>query len=359
MNIIPAMSAPEYKGIKKWNDDLGHSIKDLKGKVILLDFWTYTCVFCLRTIPTIEVLKKKYHSKGLEVVGIHSAEYEFAKKEENIRNALRTYGLEDTLTGFDTSNKTWELYGNSYWPKHILIDTDGFVRYEHPGYGTVEDFEEALIDLLDLQSTSQIENNISSHEQTNVNHKDLTNPKKYPHDNNIQNSNENNYITKMYGMHFAGIPPEICVGYSRLRRFGNNQKIKVEEFNIFSEIPQIMDNVPYLKGKWYWGKEGIGASFDNKEKNPSIIFNYNSASNVNIITGSTDGKLAEAEILLDGKYLDENQKGYHSKLIDGVSSIDSTWPFLMNVVKTHNPESHKIEILPKTDNFYFYTFVFG
>lgn len=358
MNIIPAIPAPDYKEIKKWSDDLVHSIKELKGKVILLDFWTYTCVFCLRTIPTIDVLRKKYHNEGLEVVGIHSAEYEFAKKEENIQNALRTYGI-DTLTGFDTNNKTWEIYGNSYWPKHILIDRDGFVRYEHPGYGTVTDFDEALSDLLDIPSASTIENKNSLKEQTVFDHEGSSNISVDNHTNNIQISNEHNNITEMYGMHFPGMAPEICVGYTRLRRFGNNQKVKVDEYNIFSEIPHIMDNVPYLKGKWFWGKEGIGVSFDNKEKNPSIVFNYNSASHVNIVTGSTDGKPATAEIMLDGKYLQENQIGYHSKRIDSISSVDITWPFLMNIVKSQNPESHKLEIFPKTDNFYFYTFVFG
>ena len=306
---------------------------------------------------TIELLKKKYESYDLEIIGIHSAEYEFAKREENIVRALKIYGLENTTTGFDVSNKTWELYGNSYWPKHILIDRDGFVRYEHPGYGLVNDFDDALADLLDISSPVTSSKDSELKDQSNI--QDLND-----HENNdvIDKShirNELNYITKMYGMHFPGMAPEICVGYTRLRRFGNNQKVRVEEYNIFNEVPQTMDNVVYLKGKWYWGKEGVNPSFDHKDKNPSIIFKYNSAANVNIITGSIDDKPAIAEIMLDGKYLDENQLGYHSNLIDGVSSVEITWPFLMNIVKTKNHEIHKLEIFPKSDNFYFYTFVFG
>lgn len=357
MNIIPATPAPEYKEIKKWNDNKMHSIRELKGKVILLDFWTYTCIFCLRTIPTVELLKKKYEKDGLEVIGIHSSEYEFARKEENILKALETYDLKNTITGFDITNKTWEAYGNSYWPKHILIDKDGFVRYEHPGYGTIEDFEEAILDLLELPPKTTQETNSKQVGQPDLS--DFTGQYKNEQEHEPQSGNEQNKIVRMYGMHFPGMAPEICVGYSRLRRFGNNQKVKVEEYNIFNEPTQIMDNVVYLKGKWFWGKEGIYASFEHKDKNPSITFRYNSASNVNIITGSTDGKPAKAEILLDGKYLEENQIGYHSKLVDGISSVDITWPFMMNVVKTKNRETHKLEILPSTDNFYFYTFVFG
>ncbi len=357
MNIIPATPAPEYKDILKWNDNKVRSIKDLKGKVILLDFWTYTCIFCLRTIPTIELLKKKYENYGLEVIGIHSAEYDFAKKEENIDRALKMYGLENTITGLDVNNKTWELYGNSYWPKHILIDKDGFVRYEHPGYGLAEDFDDALSDLLDISGSDTSVKETEFKDQSDIG--DLTSQNDDTIIPNSQSSNELTNITKMYGIHFPGMAPEICVGYTRLRRFGNNQKVRVEEHNIFNEVPQALDNVVYLKGKWFWGKEGVGASLDHKDKNPSIIFKYNSASNVNIITGSTDGKPANAEIMLDGKYLSENQLGYHSKLVDGVSSADITWPFLMNIVKTKNHEIHKLEILPRTDNFFFYTFVFG
>lgn len=357
MNIIPATPAPEYKDIKKWNDNLVHSIKELKGKVILLDFWTYTCVFCLRTIPTIELLKKKYENDGLEVIGIHSAEYDFAKKEENILRALKMYDAQDTITGFDINNKTWELYGNSYWPKHILIDKDGFVRYEHPGYGIVSEFDDAIADLLDISNSVETRKDTKIENRFDV--QDASGQSKDNLDDALPLSNEQNNITTMYGMHFPGMAPEICVGYGRLRRFGNNQKLRMEEYNIFNEVPQIIDNVVYLKGKWFWGKEGVNCSLDHKDKNPSIIFKYNAAANVSIITGSTDGKPASAEILLDGKYLDENQVGYHSKFVDKVSSVDATWPFLMNIVKTKNREIHKLEILPKTENFYFYTFVFG
>ena len=154
MNIIPATPAPEFREIKKWNDEKIHSVKDYKGKVVLLDFWTYTCIYCLRTIPTIDFLKEKYGNQGLEIVSLHSAEYEFAKEEKNIKKALKEYDIEDYTTGYDTSNKTWELYGNSYWPKHVLIDKDGFVRYEHAGYGVAAEFEDALNDLLEIPQPS-------------------------------------------------------------------------------------------------------------------------------------------------------------------------------------------------------------
>jgi thiol-disulfide isomerase/thioredoxin len=347
MNIIPAISAPEFKDINNWNDNSNHSIKELKGKVVLLDFWTYTCIFCLRTIPTIKKIKEEYSDKDLVVVGIHSAEYDFAKNITNVERALKELELNEYMTGYDTNNKTWEVYGNSYWPKHILIDRDGFVRYEHPGYGTFDDFKEALDDLLDLPYSDaplvQQKGKLSDSQD------DLFN----------ENNKEKNEVTKIYGMHFAGMAPEICVGYSRLRRFGNNQKAKIDEYNVFSGPVTVLDNTVYLRGKWKWNREGIKASFDHKEKHPAIIFKYNMASNVNVIVASIDEKPAFANIKLDGQFLTDQQLGYHTKKDSSSSFFEITWPHIMNIVKTSNPESHILEILPTTDNFYFYTFVFG
>jgi len=335
MNLIPAYPALDFKEIGQWSNGLNYSIKDFKGKTVLLDFWTYTCIYCLRTIPVIKEIRKKYEDKGLVIIPIHSAEYEFAKNIKNIKKAIETLNLREYVIGFDTKNKTWETYGNSYWPKHILIDKEGFVRYEHPGYGRLKEFEESLSDLLDIPYSID-----ESREEDNEGFED-------------------NKITKIYGMHFTDMAPEICVGYSRLRRFGNNQKLKINDYNILSEPNTILDNNVYLRGKWRWDKEGIKVSLDYKEKNPTIIFKYNKASNVNIIIGPDDDKPAIAEIKIDGKCLKKEHRGYHIKMKNGISYIEAIWPFIYNIIKTKDREIHKIEIIPRSNNFCFYTFVFG
>jgi thiol-disulfide isomerase/thioredoxin len=144
MDIIPAIPAPEFKGIRIWANSKPLSIKDLKGKVVLLDCWTYTCIFCLRTIPVMERLQKKYSRYGFQVIQAHSTEYEFASDIQNIHKALSRYNVNNIPVAFDTNNKTWEAYGNMYWPKHVLIDHNGFIRYEHAGYGAIEEFEMLL-----------------------------------------------------------------------------------------------------------------------------------------------------------------------------------------------------------------------
>jgi thiol-disulfide isomerase/thioredoxin len=353
MDLIPAAPAPDFRAIQKWVNSEPISIKDLKGKVILLDCWTYTCIFCLRTIPIMKRLQEKYQKYGLQIIQAHSAEYEFARDDTNIHNALSRYDVRNIPVAFDSENKTWEAYGNSYWPKHVLIDQNNFVRYEHAGYGEIKDFEVTIREL--LSEEGQVP------------------------DEDFDTENPVDEVFDTYGMHFSGIAPEICVGYSRLRRFGNNQTMKPDVPFVAVDPNLHVDNVVYLHGKWIWQREGVKAcgsenqptagssssissSYDDsrfKRQQSSIIMRYNSAKRVHGIVGPSDNKTARIEVKLDKNYLKEEQLGKDMRLKDAVSYCDIQWPFIHNLVRTEKAEVHEIEIIPKTDNVVFYTFVFG
>ncbi|HKU50803.1 MAG TPA: redoxin family protein [Nitrososphaera sp.] len=332
MDIIPASPAPEMREITGWANSPPLSIKGLKGKVILLDCWTYTCIFCLRTVPIMKRLQAKYGKYGLQVIEAHSSEYHFATDHANIDRAVRTYGVTEPVA-FDTKNKTWEAYGNMYWPKHVLVDHNGFIRYEHAGYGGISDFEDPVTELLE-EAGQKLELE--------------------PDENNPTDP-----IYDTYGMHFYGIAPETCVGYSRLRKFGNNQTLKPDAPNVVIDSGSHEINTVYLRGKWIWQREGVQFASGGKEQTPAVIMNYNSASRVNCIMGSSDGRPARAEIRLDGRHLGREQIGKHARLEGDVSYVDISWPFIHNVVAVDKPEMHEVEIIPKSDNFVFYTFVFG
>jgi thiol-disulfide isomerase/thioredoxin len=149
MDIVPAVPAPEFKDIRVWANSKPLSIKDLKGRVVLLDCWTHTCIFCLRTIPIMKRLQEKYLKYGFQVIQAHSAEYEFATNIQNVHKTVSHYKINNIPVGFDTNNSTWEAYGNMYWPKHVLIDHNSFIRYEHAGYGSIQDFESRVVELLE------------------------------------------------------------------------------------------------------------------------------------------------------------------------------------------------------------------
>ena len=333
MDIIPAMQAPEFKEITGWANSPALSLKALKGKVVLLDCWTYTCIFCLRTIPIMRRLHQKYAASGLQVVQAHSYEYQFATEHQNIVRALEQFRINEAAVAFDTKNKTWEAYGNSYWPKHVLIDANGLVRYEHAGYGTISEFESAVVELLE-----------------EAGHK-LSVP--------LDAENPADEIFDTYGMHFQGIAPEICVGYSRMRRFGNNQTLKPDVPETIMDSGEHNINVVYLRGKWIWAREGVMFAPGGKEQNPAVIMRYSFAKRVHAIMGSSDGKPAAAEIRLDGKALSTEQLGADSKLVGDKSIVEINWPFIFNVARSQNAEMHEIEIIPRSENFMFYTFVFG
>ena len=328
MNLIPASPAPEIIGIHSWVNSEPLEIKKLKGKVVLLDCFTYSCIFCLRSLPVMVELKEKYGAYGLEVVAAHSSEYEFAKDPENIKKALKRYDVKIPVA-LDINNKTWESYGNMYWPKHILIDANGFIRYEHAGFGMVEDFDEYILELLQESGA------------------------KFP--TIKQQGKIASEIFDTYGMHFAGMSPEICVGYTRLRRFGNNQTPKPDEVNHFTDSGKHMDNMVYLRGKWVWKSEGVQYP---GESDSAIMMRY-TATRAHGIIGTSNGKPALAEIKIDGNYLTKENAGKDITLRDGKSILDVKWPFMHNLVATKNIEQHEIEIIPKTDNFVFFTFVFG
>jgi thiol-disulfide isomerase/thioredoxin len=333
MELIPANPAPEFKEITGWANSQPLSIKGLKGKVVIIDCWTYTCIFCLRTIPVMRRLQQKYGKYGLQVVEAHSAEYHFATDHANIKRALSQYNINDVPVAFDTNNKTWEAYGNMYWPKHVFIDHNGFVRYEHAGYGGMEDFEDVVVELLQEAGNKPVEE------------EEQNDPK--------------DEIYDIYGMQFYGMAPEICVGYSRLRRFGNNQTLKPEALNVVVDRGSHDVNVVYLRGRWIWQREGVQYGAGGKERSAAVIMKYNAAKRVHCIMGTSDGKPGKIEIKLDGNHLTREQLGRHAMLESEVSIASIEWSFMYNLVRADRPETHEIEIIPRSDNIVFYTFVFG
>lgn len=140
--------APEFTGIMHWlNTDTPLTMKDLRGKVVLVDFWTYSCINCIRTLPFVTGWYEKYKDQGFVVVGVHTPEFEFEKKTMNVENALRQYGIHYPVAQ-DNDFGTWRAYQNQYWPARYLIDARGTIRYTHFGEGEYTETERAIETLL-------------------------------------------------------------------------------------------------------------------------------------------------------------------------------------------------------------------
>ncbi len=148
---LPVLAtAPNFADTQRWFNTPGGrplSIPGLRGKVVLLDFWTYTCINCLRTLPYVEAWSRKYRRDGLVVVGVHTPEFPFEKEAGNVDSAIASNGLTYPVVQ-DNDYGTWDAYRNQYWPAKYLIDAQGRIRYVHFGEGNYGTTESAIRSLL-------------------------------------------------------------------------------------------------------------------------------------------------------------------------------------------------------------------
>jgi thiol-disulfide isomerase/thioredoxin len=123
-NKEESLPAPDFQGITAWINSPPLSIGSLKGDVILVDFWTYSCVNCIRTLPFLKAFYATYHPFGLQIVGVHSPEFSFEKVESNVRAAVSEHGVVWPVA-MDNDRSTWDAYRNQYWPHVYLVDRTG------------------------------------------------------------------------------------------------------------------------------------------------------------------------------------------------------------------------------------------
>jgi cytochrome c biogenesis protein CcdA/thiol-disulfide isomerase/thioredoxin len=143
-------AAPNFQGIAAWLNTAGGApltVKSLRGKVVLIDFWTYSCINCQRSLPHVEAWYQRYRADGLVVVGVHTPEFAFEHVVSNVRSAVQQFGITYPVA-VDNSYDTWNAYDNEYWPADYLVDASGEVRYESFGEGQYGRTETAIRQLL-------------------------------------------------------------------------------------------------------------------------------------------------------------------------------------------------------------------
>ena len=139
--------APEFAGIRLWLNSNPLTLAELRGKVVLIDFWTYSCINCLRTLPHLKRWYETYADSGLVIVGVHTPEFAFERDPDNVRREAAELGLAYPIA-LDNDYGTWDAWGNRYWPAKYFIDRNGHVRYAHFGEGEYEESERVIRTLL-------------------------------------------------------------------------------------------------------------------------------------------------------------------------------------------------------------------
>jgi thiol-disulfide isomerase/thioredoxin len=142
-----SVKAPEFTGISQWLNSAPLTMEQLRGKVVLVDFWTYSCINCVNTLSHVSSWHKKYKDQGLVIVGIHTPEYAFERSTDNVKTAIKRFGIEYPVAQ-DNRYATWNAYSNRYWPAFYLIDKSGQIVYTHFGEGEYAETEAQIRNLL-------------------------------------------------------------------------------------------------------------------------------------------------------------------------------------------------------------------
>jgi thiol-disulfide isomerase/thioredoxin len=318
--------APEFKGITSYINTNGTKLSDLKGKVVLVDFWTYSCINCIRTLPYLVDWNQKYSDKGLVIVGIHSPEFEFEKNIDNVKQAVARFGIKYPVL-LDNDHGTWNAYQNNYWPRKYLVDSEGYIRYDHIGEGGYAETENAIRNLLVERSNQQ------GLETSNLNQTKLIVP-------NTPSVDLNQIKT-----------PELYFGYQYARsQLGNYEGFNPEKTVNYTIPSSNLDtNVIYLQGLWKNNPDNM--ELVGPDGKITLVY---SAKSVNIVAG---GK-GQVTVREDGNGVQTNNssKGNDTDA-GGKLSIDGQR--LYNIADNTNYGSHHIEIDAKGPGFKIYTFTFG
>ncbi len=142
--------APEFKGIDQWLNSYPLTMQSLRGKVVLIDFWAYSCINCLRTLPHVNAWYDKYKDDGFVVIGVHTPEFKFGKSADRVLAAIRKYDINYPVA-LDSQMATWNAWSNRYWPAKYLVDRDGTVIMHHYGEGHYQEIEDAIRKALGLE----------------------------------------------------------------------------------------------------------------------------------------------------------------------------------------------------------------
>lgn len=313
--------APNLVGIADYiNTSPEELTKDIEGKVVLYDIWTYSCINCIRTLPYITAWNEKYADDGLLIIGIHSPEFEFEKDPENVKMAVDKYGITYPVV-LDNDMKTWKAFDNRYWPRKYIADHEGYIRYDHIGEGSYDETEKVIQDLLKERAT-QLGLNTAAAES-------LVKLQEFEH---------TSYRT-----------PELYFGYKFAS--GRNQLGNAEGFNPENDVKYTLPNdfksdYFYLEGIW----TNLQGSMKLVSEDGRIILPY-FAKEVNIVTS---GK-GELSILLDGKPIGTEYAG--SDVMEG--KLLANEPGLYNIVSSDKAAAHTLTILTSSPGFEIYTFTFG
>ena len=254
-------SAPEISGITSWINSAPLTLEQLKGKVVIVDFWTFSCINCIRTLPHVQGWYEKYKDKGLVIIGVHYPEFAFERIPENVEKAAKEYKLTYPIA-IDNDGKTWDAYENRYWPASYFIDKNGQIRATHFGEGNYDENEKIIQELLSENGENLTEMPLMNMPDVAINLSET---------------------------------PETYLGYDRAERFLNTKdETKLDQVATYTLPDELDQNSWALGGSWNVGPQDTVSAADKAKL--GLVF---SAKEAYLVMGSKTP--AKVEIELNGE----------------------------------------------------------
>ena len=263
--------APEIGHV--WLNSSPLSFRQLRGRVVLVDFWDYTCVNCIRTLPYVQAWHEKYRDKGLTVIGVHTPEFTFAQYESNVERGIREFGLTYPIV-IDSNREIWKAFANRYWPTKYLLDKDGYLRYGHFGEGGYVECEQVIQELM----------------------REIDPALQFPA--LIPPVREEDHVRAVCYRPTG----ELYLG-NRRGRVGNEGGFKEDQVADYAFDAKLQENFFYASGRW----ASTAEYFEAVEAGPHVLRLKYEAAAVNLVMACPHAPSAEVVILQDGKPLARHQ----------------------------------------------------
>jgi len=260
---------PPLDGAVQWLNSPPLTAQALKGKVVLVDFWTYSCINCLRSLPYVKAWAEKYRDQGLVVIGVHAPEFAFERDVGNVTKAMKDLGITYPVA-IDNDYKIWRAFNNEYWPAHYFADAQGRIRYHHFGEGEYAESERVIQQLLREAGAEKVADGLITADATGI--------QLAPDMSEVQS-------------------PETYVGFQRAEHFVPETGLVPDKVAAYSPPTELALNDWSLDGKWNVGSERATSSAPASR----IVYRFH-ARDLHLVLGpAVDGKPVRFKVLIDGK----------------------------------------------------------
>jgi thiol-disulfide isomerase/thioredoxin len=326
----------ELTGITGWlnSERLTIAGEIAEGRVVLIDFWTYTCVNCIRTLPFIKAWHERYAEHGLTIIGVHSPEFDFEHSTANVAEAIATRGIEYAVAQ-DSDFATWRAFDNRFWPAKYLFGGDGEIAYSHFGEGSYEETELAIRRALQAAG-----HDLSAVEPTAPEPPGLD-PTATRQTAELYGGYQRNYTT--HGR-YAG-QPEYYLG--------------PDEVRLYEDDGTRTDSQWYLEGLWLNTSEAIVHARMTEDLSDYLALRFEARS-VNVVLSSAGGEPYDVVVEIDGRPLTAEEAGADIAFDDeGRSILRYDGPRMFGLVELPAHGVHELVLRTDSEDFAMHAFTFG